>query len=85
MNGHEASRLSGRDSVDSEAPLTTPLERKDIPPQLSATLEHIVGQLDVITQVISFVYISNKFVNSNQFQCLFIAVKQCETLPCGWH
>ena len=30
---------------------TTPLERRDIPPQLSETLEHIVGQLDVITQV----------------------------------
>ena len=32
-------------------PTTTPLERRDIPPQLSETLEHIVGQLDVITQV----------------------------------
>ena len=31
--------------------LTTPLERRDIPPQLSMTLEHIVGQLDVLTQV----------------------------------
>jgi len=27
------------------------LERRDIPPQLSETLEHIVSQLDVITQV----------------------------------
>ena len=30
--------------------LTTPLERGDIPPQLSMTLEH-VGQLNVLTQV----------------------------------
>ena len=35
----------------SQPPLTTPLERRDIPPQLSMTLEHIVGQLDVLTQV----------------------------------
>ena len=35
----------------SQLPLTTPLERRDIPPQLSMTLEHIVGQLDVLTQV----------------------------------
>ena len=34
-----------------QPPLTTPLERRDIPPQLSMTLEHIVGQLDVLTQV----------------------------------
>ena len=34
-----------------EAPLTTPLERREIPAQLATTLEHIVGQLDVLTQV----------------------------------
>ena len=34
-------------------PSTTPLERRDIPAQLSETLEHIVGQLDVITQVMT--------------------------------
>ena len=34
-----------------QPPLTTPLERRDIPPQLSITLEHIVDQLDVLTQV----------------------------------
>ncbi|XP_022805531.1 uncharacterized protein LOC111342694 [Stylophora pistillata] len=33
-----------------QPPLTTPLERRDIPPQLSMTLEHIVGQLYVRTQ-----------------------------------
>ena len=32
-------------------PLTTPLEKRDIPLQLSMTLEYIVGQLDVLTQV----------------------------------
>lgn len=34
-----------------EAPKTTPLERREIPTQLATTLEHIVGQLDVLTQV----------------------------------
>ena len=34
------------------APLTTPLEQRNIPPQLSNTLEHIVGQLDILTQVV---------------------------------
>ena len=34
-----------------QPPLTTPLERRDISPQLSMTLEHVVGQLDVLTQV----------------------------------
>ncbi|RMX50236.1 hypothetical protein pdam_00025683, partial [Pocillopora damicornis] len=33
-------------------PLTTPLERRDILPQLSMTLEH-VGQLNVLTQKLS--------------------------------
>ena len=32
-----------------QPPLTTPLGRRDIPPQLSMTLELIVGQLDVLT------------------------------------
>ena len=45
------------DTVDEPIgePSTTPLERRDIPAQLSETLEHIVGQLDVITQVCPFV------------------------------
>ena len=34
-----------------QPPLTTPLERRDNFPQLSMTLELIVGQLDVLTQV----------------------------------
>ena len=32
-------------------PTTTPLEVKEMPPALSKTLENIVGQLDVLTQV----------------------------------
>ena len=31
--------------------LTKPLEQMTIPPQLAGTLEHIVGQLDILTQV----------------------------------
>ena len=34
-----------------QPPLTTPLERRDIPPQLSMTLELIIGQLDVLANI----------------------------------
>ena len=37
----EADGLGGIPAT--QPPLTTPLERRDIPPQLSMTLEHIVG------------------------------------------
>ena len=33
------------------APTTQPLEAKSIPPEMSNTLEQIVGQLDILTQV----------------------------------
>ena len=46
-----------------QPPLTTPLERRDIPPQLIMTLEHILGQLDVLTQVSC-----GKFLNRELFQ-----------------
>lgn len=36
---------------NSKVPLTKPLEAMTIPPQLANTLEHIVGQLDILTQV----------------------------------
>ena len=52
-NGRDYSHLMNV-GVEEEVigtPSTTPLERRDIPAQLSETLEHIVGQLDVITQV----------------------------------
>ena len=45
----EADGLGGIPAT--QPPLTTPLERRNIPPQLSMTLEHIMGQLDVPTQV----------------------------------
>ena len=32
-------------------PRTVPLEQMSMPPQLASTLQHIVGQLDVLTQV----------------------------------
>ena len=38
----------GMDGAHSQ---TTPLERMTMPPQLANTLEHIVGQLDILTQV----------------------------------
>ena len=34
-----------------QPPLTTPLERRDIPPQLRMTLELIIGQLDVLANI----------------------------------
>lgn len=40
---------------------TSPLEPRDIPPQLSRTLEHIVGQLDVLTQVVNLTIVPNIF------------------------
>lgn len=50
----QTSKTDGLGGVSaSQVPLTTPLERRDIPPQLSMTLEHIVGQLDVLTQTVS--------------------------------
>ena len=42
----EADGLGGIPAT--QPPLTTPLERRDIPPQLSMTLELIIGQLDVL-------------------------------------
>ena len=50
MDDYTAARAAGAPRPDT--PTTIPLERRDIPPQLSATLEHIVGQLDILTQVL---------------------------------
>eukprot|EP00112_Aurelia_sp_Birch-Aquarium-sp1_P025602 Seg859.8 transcript_id=Seg859.8/GoldUCD/mRNA.D3Y31 product="POC1 centriolar protein A" protein_id=Seg859.8/GoldUCD/D3Y31 len=54
-DGRDYSKLIGmkRREPDVGQPQTTLLERRDIPPQLATTLEHIVGQLDVITQTVS--------------------------------
>jgi centriolar protein POC1 len=38
---------------DEHQPTTVPLEQMTMPPQLATTLQHIVGQLDVITQTVS--------------------------------
>ena len=38
---------------------TQPLEEKSIPPELEKTLEHIVGQLDILTQVTIFVFLAD--------------------------
>ena len=37
---------------------TQPLEARSVPPQLANTLEHIVGQLDILTQVFLYCVIS---------------------------
>jgi hypothetical protein len=49
---------------------TTPLEQMTMPPQLANTLEHIVGQLDILTQVRSYLYVCMtwKMVCSNVLQ-----------------
>ena len=47
----------------SQLPLTTPLERRDIPLQLSMTLEYIVGQLGVLTQA----FVVETFLNRELF------------------
>jgi len=54
-NGRDFSKFIGMEEQESNIgqPRTTLLERRDIPPQLATTLEHIVGQLDVITQTVS--------------------------------
>lgn len=43
-----------RESARHTGSSTQQLEAKSIPPELSNTLEHIVGQLDVLTQVTSY-------------------------------
>ena len=49
---HDKSHDGNMGGVHSQ---TTPLEKMTMPPQLANTLEHIVGQLDILTQV----YIEN--------------------------
>ena len=47
---HTSSVLTQNDPQDSGRH-TTPLEPMSMSPQLATTLEHIVGQLDILTQV----------------------------------
>ena len=54
---------------------TTPLEQMTMPPQLTNTLEHIVGQLDILTQVQSQYTVDRKF-----FHCTYFLA--CEIFVC---
>lgn len=49
--GFESASRSRSSQNQSSRSTTQQLEAKSIPPQLSNTLEQIVGQLDVLTQV----------------------------------
>ena len=64
-SGDQASRLgsmleNGTSSSSFARSATQPLEAKSIPPQLSNTLEHIVGQLDILTQVSYIFHVQSK-------------------------
>ena len=65
-DGRDYSKFIGMEEKDAAIghPQTTSLERRDIPPQLATTLEHIVGQLDVITQVNSIFFLPLAFALS---------------------
>jgi len=57
-SGDHAARSSHNSSLRSSHHLhstsaTQQLEQKSIPPDVANTLEHIVGQLDILTQVIT--------------------------------
>ncbi|RMX38179.1 hypothetical protein pdam_00023305, partial [Pocillopora damicornis] len=69
-------------------PLTTPLEKRDIPLQLSMTLEYIVGQLDVLTQTASILEQRLMMTENKLFQ---LSTKSdagllwfCFTSLCDW-
>ena len=52
-SGDQEARVKGNESQTSSQPesLTQPLETKTFPAELANHLEHIVGQLDILTQV----------------------------------
>ena len=58
------------DQLMGTPPQTTPLEQMTMSPQLANTLEHIVGQLDILTQV----YLT--FVR----ECVYISIPLKKTL-----
>ena len=43
--------MSQEEDDEGPVPQTTPLEATTVSPELSNTLQHIVGQLDILTQV----------------------------------
>ncbi len=46
-----AGALQAREDLDYEVDVPPPLNLNDLPDSLAATLQHMVGQLDVLTQV----------------------------------
>ena len=50
--------------------LTKPLEQMTIPPQLANTLEHIVGQLDILTQVRNHIH-NNYYYYDICLDCIY--------------
>lgn len=62
-----------------------PLRLDAIPPQLTSTLEHIIRQLDIITQVTALFFV---FITDNRNHMLEICNAECqnnggEVVPCG--
>ena len=50
----EVRNLQSQGSKEQPRSTTQQLEARSMPPQLANTLEHIVGQLDILTQVFSY-------------------------------
>ena len=80
-DGRDYSKLIGVSGPDHPVghTQTTPLERRDIPPQLATTLEHIVGQLDIITQVRNRFFVVS-FVLRNRPQINTLKTQNCTLL-----
>ena len=51
LTSGDRARRGETGTPDQSAPMSQQIEAQQIPHELSATLEHIVGQLDIITQV----------------------------------
>jgi len=46
-----SARSSSSHQLHATSSFTQQLEQKNVPPDIATTLEHIVGQLDILTQV----------------------------------
>lgn len=51
LTSADRSRRGESGTPDLAVPMSQPIEAQNVPFELSSTLEHIVGQLDIITQV----------------------------------
>ena len=51
LTSGDRARRGDTGTPDESAPTRQPIEPQQIPYEISSTLEHIVGQLDIITQV----------------------------------